>query len=71
MDYDPNNSLLLAIINDEIVGVLQLTFILNLTYRGSWRAMVKGVRVSLNFRSKGIGKALIEEAIRRAKIKGC
>jgi|TARA_Y100000310_G_scaffold330914_1_gene403538 GNAT superfamily N-acetyltransferase len=33
--------------------------------------MVKGVRVSLNFRSKGIGKALIEEAIRRAKIKGC
>lgn len=33
--------------------------------------MVEGVGVSLKFRSKGIGKSLIQEAIRRAKIKGC
>ena len=71
IDKDSNNALILAILKDEIIGVLQLTFIPNLTYQGSWRAMIEGVRVSSKFRSKGIGQSLIEEAIRRAKIKGC
>ena len=71
IDKDSNNSLILALLKDEIIGVLQLTFIPNLTYQGSWRAMIEGVRVSSKFRSKGIGQSLIEEAIRRANIKGC
>ncbi|MDP6754834.1 MAG: GNAT family N-acetyltransferase [Candidatus Marinimicrobia bacterium] len=71
INKDSNNILLLAQLNDEIIGVLQLTFIPNLTYQGSWRAMIEGVRVSTNFRSKGIGQSLIQEAIRRANIKGC
>ena len=71
IDKDSNNALILAILKDEIIGVLQLTFIPNLTYQGSWRAMIEGVRVSSKFRSKGIGQSLIKEAIGRANIKGC
>ena len=71
IDKDSNNALIVAILKDEIIGVLQLTFIPNLTYQGSWRAMIEGVRVSTKFRSKGIGQSLIQEAIRRANIKGC
>ncbi|MBC8345965.1 MAG: GNAT family N-acetyltransferase [Candidatus Marinimicrobia bacterium] len=71
INKDPNNTLLLALLNDEIVGVLQLTFIPNLTYQGSWRSMIEGVRVSTKFRSKGIGQSLIQEAIRQSKAQGC
>ena len=59
IDKDSNNALILAILKDEIIGVLQLTFIPNLTYQGSWRAMIEGVRVSSKFGSKGIGQSLI------------
>ena len=69
IDKDSNNALIVAILKDEIIGVLQLTFIPNLTYQGSWRAMIEGVRVSSKFRSKGIGQSLIQEAIRRANMK--
>ncbi len=62
IDKDSNNALIVAILKDEIIGVLQLTFIPNL---------IEGVRVSTKFRSKGIGQSIIQEAIRRANIKGC
>ena len=71
IDKDSNNTLILALLKDEIIGVLQLTFIPNLTYQGSWRPTIEGVRVSSKFRSKGIGQSLIQEAIRRANIKEC
>ena len=71
IDKDSNNALILALLKDEIIGVLQLTFIPNLTYQGSWRPMIEGVRVSSKFRSKGIGQSPIQEAIRRANIKEC
>ena len=71
IDKDSNNALILALLKDEIIGVLQLTFISNLTYQDSWRAMIEGVRLSSKFRSKGIGQLLIQEAIHRANIKGC
>ena len=71
IDKDSNNALILALLKDEIIGVLQLTFISNLTYQVSWRAMIEGVRLSSKFRSKWIGQSLIQEAIHRANIKGC
>ncbi|MHC4955146.1 MAG: GNAT family N-acetyltransferase, partial [Planctomycetota bacterium] len=71
IDGDPNNELLLATSNDTIVGFLQLTFVPSMTYQGSWRALIEGVRVSREIRGGGIGRKLVQEAIDRAKARGC
>ena len=56
IDADPNNELVVACIDDEVVGVLQLTFIPYLTYQGGWRALIEAVRVDAKLRSQGVGK---------------
>jgi len=68
---DTNQNLVVATLGGEVVGVLQLTFIPYLTYQGSWRAQIEGVRVAEACRSKGVGRALFEWAIARARERGC
>jgi GNAT superfamily N-acetyltransferase len=71
IDADPNNELVVAWQGDRVVGVLQLTFIPYLTYQGGWRALIEGVRVDARVRSLGLGRALFEWAIGRARERGC
>lgn len=71
IEGDENNELVVACIADEVIGVLQLTLIPSLTYQGGWRALIEGVRVDARFRQQGIGKALFEWAIIRARERGC
>lgn len=71
IDADPNNELVVAVTGRHIVGVLQITFMPYLTYQGGWRAQIEGVRVSKEIRSSGIGRAMFEWAINRAKERGC
>lgn len=72
IEADPNNALIVAISDsEEIVGMLQLTYIPYLTYTGSWRALIEGVRVHQAFRGQGIGRRLFEWAIGQAQQKGC
>ena len=71
IDVDPNNELVVACLVDKVVGVLQLTFIPYLTYRGSWRAQIEGVRVDASVRSRGVGRQLFQWAIERARQRGC
>lgn len=49
---------------------LQLTFIPGLSYSGGWRAQVEAVRVHEDHRGAGLGRLLIEEAVRRARLRG-
>lgn len=71
IDADANNELVVACQDTEVVGVLQLTFIPYLTYQGGWRALIEGVRVDSRARSRGLGRALLEWAIARARERGC
>ncbi len=71
INSDPNNELVVVENKNQIAGMLQLTFIPYLTYRGSWRCLVEGVRVDKNFRGEGVGTRLFEWAIDRAKQKAC
>lgn len=71
IERDPNNELIVCTIDGRVVGTLQLTFIPYITHRGSWRALVEGVRVDSATRSAGIGRRLIAWAIDRAKQRGC
>ena len=72
IDQDNNNELLvLENERDGVVGVLQITYIPYLTYQGSWRALIEGVRIDKSHRAGGLGSMLILEAIDRAKQKNC
>lgn len=68
---DPNNELIVVESKNQVVGMLQLTFIPYLTYIGSWRCLIEGVRIHRNFRGQGLGTHFFEWAINRAKNKGC
>ena len=68
---DPNNELLVACLDERVVGVLQLTYTPHLTYRGGWRATIEGVRVEASLRSSGAGRRMLEGAIDRSRRRGC
>ena len=68
---DPNNEIIVGTIADRIVGFLQVTFMPSLTYCGSWRAHVEGVRVARSMRNRGVGTALFGYVRRIAEARGC
>lgn len=71
IDADPRNQIIVAEAGGEIVGCLQLTYLLGLTYFGGERAQIEGVRIRADKRGSGLGKALIRQAIERARTRGC
>ena len=71
IDRDPNNELVVAELEGEVIGVLQLTLTPYLTYQGGWRATIEGVRVAQEARSVGVGRTMFEWAIARARERGC
>ena len=71
IETDPNNELVVAEAEDEVVGMLQLTFIPYLTYRGSWRCLIEGVRVRASHRGRGIGRQMFEWAIEQGRTRNC
>jgi len=71
IERDPNNELIVCMVDGQIGGTLQLTFIPYITHRGTWRAVIEGVRVDAAMRSRGIGRRMIEWAIEQARQRGC
>lgn len=71
IDGDKNQHLVVAVFDGGVVGVMQLTLIPYLTYRGGIRGLIEGVRVHTDFRGKKLGRALIEEGISRSREAGC
>ncbi|MES9537936.1 MULTISPECIES: GNAT family N-acetyltransferase [unclassified Actinomadura] len=71
IEKDPNNSLVIAEVAGAVAGTLQLTFIPGLTYTGSERAQIEGVRVAAEQRGSGIGQLMINWAIDQARARGC
>jgi GNAT superfamily N-acetyltransferase len=68
---NPDNELVVATLEGEIVGTLQLTFIPGMSYQGAWRAQVEGVRVRDDIRNQRIGTRLMEWVIQRARDRQC
>ena len=71
IDADPNHELVVATLDGDIVGTLQLSFIPGLALGGAWRAQIEAVRVRNDLRNLRIGTRLIEWVIARAKERGC
>ena len=71
IDADPRQELVVAELDGEVVGTLQLTFIPGLSRRGGERALVEAVRVRSSLRGQGIGRTMMRWAIDRARERGC
>ena len=71
IERDPNHRIVVLEIATEIAGMMQVSYLPNLTYRGGWRAQIEGVRVAQQWRGKGMGRLLIDKAIELAREKGC
>ncbi|WP_243368042.1 GNAT family N-acetyltransferase [Microvirga solisilvae] len=66
----PENMLFVAVDGDEVVGTFQLTFIPNLTGRGTLRVKVESVKVKAARRSGGIGGRMMTFAEEVARTRG-
>ncbi|WP_344932580.1 GNAT family N-acetyltransferase [Sphaerisporangium flaviroseum] len=71
IDADPRQELVVAEVDGEVVGTMQLTFIPGLSRRGGERALVEAVRVAASARGMGLGRAMMRWAIDRARERGC
>jgi len=71
IDAHPDNEMIVAELEGQVVGTLQLTFIPTLSFQGGWRAQVEAVRVRDDLRNLGIGTRLMEWVIARARERGC
>ncbi len=71
IDADPNQLLIVADRNDEVIGTLQLTIIPGLSRQGATRALVEAVRVAESARNTGLGTTLMEWSIAEARARGC
>jgi GNAT superfamily N-acetyltransferase len=67
----PDNELVVAESDGEVIGVMQLTFIPGISRNGASRLLVEAVRVSSELRGRGIGRLLMEHAHERGRARGC
>ncbi|KAB8163299.1 GNAT family N-acetyltransferase [Streptomyces sp. 3MP-14] len=68
---DPNQRLLVAEENGEVVGSLQLAILFGLSRQGASRALIEAVRVRSDRRGAGVGSWLVREAVELARREGC
>ncbi len=70
IEKDPNQHLMLMLLDQKIIGTFHLTIIPSLGRTGSKRANIESVRIDKNFRGQKLGEQMINEAIRIAKENG-
>jgi len=65
------NTIIVAELDGEVVGMMQLTMIPGLSHAGTLRGQIESVRVSSRHRGHGIGEALLQHTIALARQAGC
>jgi len=71
IEKDQNQELIVAEVDGEVIGILQLMFLPSVSYQGGTRAQVESVRVTQQLRGRGIGVEIMKWAIERARQRGC
>jgi GNAT superfamily N-acetyltransferase len=70
IENDPNHELIVAERNGDVIGTLHLMFLPSISYQGGLRAQIESVRVNKRFQSQGIGSAMVQWSMQRAKQRG-
>lgn len=68
---DPDNDVLVAEYDGQVVGMCQLVTFLHVQHRGGRCAEIESMHVREDVRGQGIGSALLAEAVRLARAAGC
>lgn len=68
---DPNNRLIVAELNGEVIGTLQITFVPGLPGFGMTRGMLENVHIRADQRGSGYGAIMVQWAIERCREAGC
>ena len=71
IDADPRNDLIVAEADGAVVGTCQLTFTPSLSRGGAERMTIEAVRVRTGLRGQGVGRAMMEWSLNRARERGC
>ena len=71
IDLDPHQLLVVAEMDGQVVGMLQLTVIPGLARHGARRGQLETVRVAASHRCQGLGTALVTWAAGEARERGC
>jgi GNAT superfamily N-acetyltransferase len=71
IDADPNQLLAVMTDGDDVIGTLQISFLIGLSRRGARRGQIEAVRVAAHRRSEGLGQRLFEWAIETCRERGC
>lgn len=71
LEADPNQMMMVAMLDSDTVGTVQLTFIPGISGLGTRRCLVEAVHISPAHRSKGLGSEMIRWAIGQARERGC
>jgi GNAT superfamily N-acetyltransferase len=71
IDADPAHLLLVAEVDGEVVGTLQLSVVPSLPHRGAFRGQLEGVHVRADQRGAGLGAAMVGWAVDEARRRGC
>jgi GNAT superfamily N-acetyltransferase len=70
IESDLNHELIVAEHNGEVIGTLHLMFLPSISFQGRLRAQIESVRVDKQFQSQGIGSAMMQWSMQRAKQRG-
>lgn len=71
MENDPDRTVLVAERRSQIIGTLDLLVVANLTHDAQPWAVVDNLVVDPEVRRRGIGRALMEDALDRSTRSGC
>jgi len=70
IEQDLNHELIAAERDGEVIGTLHLMFLPSISFQGGLRAQIESVRVDKQFQSQGIGSAMMQWSMQRAKQRG-
>ena len=68
---DPKQKLFVAELQGEVVGTIELLIIPNLSHNGTPFAFLENLIVTEKHRRRGLGRMLLEHAVRLAEESGC
>ncbi|MGL4743363.1 MAG: GNAT family N-acetyltransferase [Dermatophilaceae bacterium] len=71
IDTDPAHLLMVVEADGELVATMQLSFLPGLARRGALRAQIEAVRVRRDYRSRGLGAAILSWAITESRRREC
>ena len=71
IDADPNQMQVVADLDGEVVGTMQLSFLPGIAFRGGWRGQIEAVRIAGELRGQGLGQQMIAWAVERFRERGC